>query len=160
MFSKKDCVNLRLESVLLHHIFRMRTAIYCVWNHTSLKTSTWCLLSGLGTRLKGLFLQGWVERRAFGLHVWCLLGLAVAAEGVQPMNPTSPVVARELKQLEVKGSHRLQELTDGKLVSALPLLQRDGQQSLLQAHCECSGGSEPSEHYQRLILVITLGAGH
>lgn len=84
----------------------------------------------------------------------------MAAEGVQPMSPTSPVVARELKQLEVKGSHRLQELKDGKLVSALPLLQRDGQQSLLQTHCECSRGSEPCEHYQRLTLVITLGAGH
>lgn len=94
--------------MLLYHIFRTRTVIYCVWNHTSLKTCTWCLLSGLGTRLKGPFPQSWVERRAFSVHVWCLLGLAVAAEGVQPANPASPAVARELMQLEVKGSLHLQ----------------------------------------------------
>lgn len=58
-----------------------------------------CLLSGVGTRPKDPFLPGWVEHRAFELHVWCLLGLAMASDGIQPTNSSCPVVATELMWL-------------------------------------------------------------
>lgn len=154
-FPKKDHVNLRLKSVLVYRTFRITAVIYCLWNHTSPKPCTWCQLSGLGTRLKAFFPQGSTESRAYGLHVWGLLGLAVAAEEAQPANPALPVVTRELIALEAKGSLRPQSamgFRSWRTVN-LPLprvLQRGGQRSLPQAHCECSWASEPSGQYQRL----------
>jgi len=41
----------------------------------------------------------------------------------------------------------------------LPCCRGAGQQSLLQAQCECSGDSEPSGRYQRQSPALTLGAG-
>lgn len=161
-------MTLSLRSVLPYHIFRIRIVIYCVWNDTSLKKCTRCLLSGLGTRLKGALLQGWVEQLlSFWASYlmpagWCDLGLAMTSEGVQPTNSPCPVVATELMWLGHKAVYTCSQpwAAEAEGLQTCLYLSWHRRGALLQALCECCGGSEPSGQNQRLTPVIALSAEH
>lgn len=107
------------------------------------KKCTQCLLSGVGTRLKGSFLQGWVEHRAFELHVGCLLGLTMASEGVQPTNPPNSGHRTDLSwsQAVYICSQPWAAEVEGLQTCLYLSCYRRG--ALRQALCECYRGSEP-----------------
>lgn len=144
-FSKKDQVNLNLKSLFLYHIFRMRA-----------------LVSGLGARPTLPTRLSWAESFCAFMSDACW-GWLRQLKG-PPCKSSLPSGGKRIdviwseRQRTPVVSHGLQELRT--VNSPLTLLLRSGQQSLLQAHGERSGGSQPAGQYQGLILVITPGAGH
>lgn len=143
VFSKKFSVNSSPKSLLLPYLPDEKWDLLCLKLHLTEKRH-WCLLSGVGTRLKVPFLPGWVEHRAFELHVCCLLGLAMASEGVQPTNSPCPAVAQNWCDLVTTHTCSQPWAAEVEGLQSCLCLSCCKWGALLQALCECCGDSETS----------------